>query len=165
MNNEALQENEINDRGLKWDQPMLALYPQRESRNDPGIKRKLFIIPTYFGEEFDPNFAPIPTPQDQLPEIKEWSRQFLIRLIEISATRRSPHQLARWCHRATFQKVLTLTKEFDSLPRLRKIYIREPLESVIEVAATLSYQSRVRVITVRFEGLDNRWLCTAIDLL
>jgi hypothetical protein len=165
MNSETLRESQFNDGDVTWDQPMLALYPKRESRNEPGIKRKLFIIPSYFGEEFDPNFAPIPTPQNQLPEIKEWTRQFLIRLIEISATRRSPHQLARWCHRATFQKVLTMTKEFDSLPKLRKIYIREPLESVIEVAATIGYKARVRVITVRFEGLDNRWLCTAIDLL
>jgi hypothetical protein len=165
MKSETVRDISFEDKDMKWSQPMLALYPQRENRNEPGIKRKLFIIPSYFGEDFDPNFAPIPTPQDQLPEIKEWTRQFLIRLIEISATRRSPHQLARWCHRATFQKVLAMTKEFDSLPKLRKIYIREPLESVIEVAATISYQSRVRVITVRFEGLDKRWLCTAIDLL
>ena len=30
---------------------------------------------------------------------------------------------------------------------------------------TIRYGKRLRALSVRFEGVDNRWLCTALNLL
>ena len=50
-------------------------------------------------------------------------------------------------------------------PRIRKIYIAQPIEGVLEVTATLRFGERVRSLILRFEGVDRRWLCTEFELL
>jgi len=152
----------IEDQTL-WQGPMLPLFPERVRIAEPGIKRRLFLIPSNFGEEFDPHFSPTPTPQVELPEITLWVREFTIRLLEILSSRRSPHQLARWCHRSTFTSLLTMTRSFSTPPRIVRLHIRQPLESLAEVTLLIEYRSRTSALVMRFEGIDKRWLCTVIE--
>ena len=148
-----------------WQEPMLPLYPPRDRTSEPGIKRKLFLIPSHFGEVYESEFAPVPTPQSELPELGQWVRQFVLRMIEIMSMRRPPQQLARWCHRSTFNQLLTMTKKFEKGARIRKVYIRQPLESLAEVIVTVDADARVIAFVLRFEGVDKRWLCTLIEQL
>lgn len=148
-----------------WQEPMLPLYPPRERRNEPGIKRRLFLIPSNFGEVYESEFAPLPTPQSELPELRQWVKNFVLRMIEIMSMRRSPQQLARWCHRTTFNRLLTMTKSFESSARIRKVHIRQPLESLAEVIVTVDTGERIVALVLRFEGVDKRWLCTVIEPL
>ena len=154
-----------NDELARWHEPMLPLYEERTRISEPGIKRRLFLIPSNFGEDFDPNFSPTPTPQEELPEISTWVRQFTVRLLEILSSRRSPHQLARWTHRTTFTALLTKTKSFNTPPKITRVHLRQPLESLAEVSVILQYGSRTRALVMRFEGVDRRWLCTVVELL
>lgn len=148
-----------------WQEPMLPLFPPRERRNEPGIKRKLFLIPSNFGEHYESEFAPVPTPQSELPELRQWVKNFVLRLIEIMSMRRSPQQLARWCHRATFTQLLTMTNFFERSAKVRKVHIRQPLESLAEVTVTIDTGDRILALVLRFEGIDKRWLCTVIEPL
>jgi hypothetical protein len=148
-----------------WQEPMLPLYPPRERVNEPGVKRRLYLIPSHFGERYESEFAPAPTPQSDLPEIRLWVKTFVLRMIEIMSMRRSPQQLARWCHRTTFNQLLTLTKLFETSARIRRVYIRQPLESLAEVTVTVESAGRVTALVLRFEGVDKRWLCTVIEPL
>lgn len=157
------EENREANREKRWQEPMLPLFPKRERIKEPGIKRRLFLIPSNFGEEFDSHFSPTPTPQDALPEIGGWVRQFTIRLLEILSTRRSPHQLARWCHRTTFTELMTMTKSFSAPPRIVRVHLRQPLESLAEVTVLVEYRARISALVLRFEGIDGRWLCTVIE--
>jgi hypothetical protein len=50
-------------------------------------------------------------------------------------------------------------------PKIRKIYISEPIEGVAETTVTLRIGERVRSLILRFEGVDKRWLCTELVLL
>ena len=149
----------------QFNEPMLPLFDQRTRIAEAGIKRRLFLIPSHFDETFDPNFSPLPTPQDDLPEITLWVRDFTRRLLEVMSSRRSPHQLARWCHRHPFTSLLKMTKSFEELPRVRRVHIRQPLESLAEVTIIIEYRSRSEAIVLRFEGVDRRWLCTVIERL
>lgn len=158
LNAQTLPGNQQN-----WQEPMLPLFEKRSRIAEPCIKRRLFLIPTHFNEEYDPHFSPAPTPQEELPEITMWVRDFIKRLVEIMASRRSPHQLARWCHRQTFTSLLGMTKSFTELPRMKRVHIRQPLESLAEVTALFEYRGRTRAIVLRFEGVDKRWLCTVIE--
>lgn len=157
------EENREENREKRWQEPMLPLFPKRERIKEPGIKRRLFLIPSNFGEVFDSHFSPTPTPQDALPEIGGWVRQFTIRLLEILSTRRSPHQLARWCHRTTFTELMTMTKSFSTPPKIVRVHLRQPLESLAEVTVLVEYRARIRALVLRFEGIDGRWLCTVIE--
>jgi hypothetical protein len=146
-----------------FNEPMLPLFQERSRITEVGIKRRLFLIPSNFEETFDPNFSPMPTPQEELPEITVWVRDFTRRLLEVMSARRSPHQLSRWCHRHPFTALLKLTKSFTDLPKVKRVHIRQPLESLAEVTVILEYRSRVQALVLRFEGVDRRWLCTVIE--
>ncbi|MGA0865850.1 MAG: Rv3235 family protein [Candidatus Nanopelagicaceae bacterium] len=146
-----------------FNEPMLPLFDQRTRIAEPGIKRRLFLIPSHFDETFDPNFSPIPTPQEELPEITAWVRDFTRRLLEVMSSRRSPHQLARWCHRNPFATLQKMTRSFTELPKVRRVHIRQPLESLAEVTIIIEYRSRIEAVALRFEGVDRRWLCTVIE--
>ncbi|MFM8190797.1 MAG: Rv3235 family protein [Candidatus Nanopelagicus sp.] len=48
---------------------------------------------------------------------------------------------------------------------VRKIYISQPIEGVVEVTATLRIKDRVRSLSLRLEGVDKRWICTELNLI
>ena len=49
--------------------------------------------------------------------------------------------------------------------RVRKTRITEPLDGVCEATVTVRFGDRLRVVAIRFEGLDGRWLCTCLALI
>jgi len=46
-----------------------------------------------------------------------------------------------------------------------KVLLLEPLDGISESTVTVRYGDRLRVVAIRFEGLDQRWLCTALNLI
>ena len=132
-------------------------------------KPKLYLVPTIdteFGIEWShPKFSPSPSNLSDLPDLYEWSESFVITVIEIWSGRRGAMQLANNCHRSVINKLIKQGKELDDLCRIRKIYLNQPIEGVIEAIATLRIQDRVRSLTLRFEGVDKRWVCTELNLL
>jgi hypothetical protein len=49
--------------------------------------------------------------------------------------------------------------------KIRKIKVTQPLDGISESTVTIRYGDRLRVVAIRFEGLDQRWLCTALTLI
>jgi hypothetical protein len=74
-------------------------------------------------------------------------------------------QLANNCHRSVINKLIKQGKELDNSCRVRKIYLNQPIEGVIEATVTLRIKERVRSLILRFEGVDKRWVCTELNLL
>ena len=132
-------------------------------------KTKLYLVPTIdteFGEEWShPKFSSAPSNLTDLPNINEWSESFIITIIEIWSGRRGVMQLANNCHRSVINKLIKEGKELDNSCRIRKIYLNQPIEGVIEAAVTLRIKERVRSLILRFEGVDKRWVCTELNLL
>ncbi len=150
-----------------WRHPMLALY-EAQPAPTPKIPTKLFLVPTpdtYPGEEIDPEFSARPSYKSELPELQPWVERFVIGVIEIWGGRRQPMQLARWCHRSVHSQLTRSSGSYKEIPRVRKIYLSEPVEGVCETTVTLRIADRVRSLILRFEGVDNRWLCTELILL
>jgi len=73
--------------------------------------------------------------------------------------------LARWTHRNIFDGVVKASGAKRALPKIRNIYISQPIDGVGEVTVTLRYDERVRSLVMRFEGVDKRWLCTELSLI
>jgi len=132
-------------------------------------KAKLYLVPTIdteFGNEWShPKFSSTPSNLTDLPDINEWSESFIITIIEIWSGRRGVMQLANNCHRSVINKLIKQGKELDNSCRIRKIYLNQPIEGVIEAAVTLRIKERVRSLILRFEGVDKRWVCTELNLL
>ena len=149
--------------------PMLELSPQ-ENLPIPALSHKLYLVPTtdpaIADASIDPIFGPQPSALTELPDVNTWSKSFVIGLIEIWAGKRPAMQIARSCHRSVHSKLQNYGKSLASdLPKIRKIYIAQPIEGVIESTVTLRIKDRVRSLILRFEGVDKRWICTELFLL
>lgn len=152
-----------------WSAPVLDLFPQIHPL-PPAIPAipKLYLVPTpncFEGEEEDEDSQPIPTSLADLPRLDEWVEKYLVSTIEIWAGRRPIQQVSRWTHRKVYAELTRNVGQFKVPPKIRKLYIHEPIEGVGEITVTLRFGDRVRALTLRFEGVDKRWLCTQLNLL
>lgn len=151
------------DRSL-WSHPVLDLFPHPAT---PKLeqKAKLYLIPSTFGEDYDPGDEPVPTSTADLPDVHAWTMKFAVSVVEIWAGRRQPAQLNRWCHRAIYNELLKKTGSQKEIGRIRTIHQNEPLDGICESTITVRYGHRLQAMVIRFEGVDGRWLCTALSLL
>ena len=130
--------------------------------------RKLYLVPTpqhLEGEQADVDYLPKPSPLSELPPLQETVNRYVLGVVEIWGGRRQPMQLARLSHRIVYAKILTLAGNQREIPKIRRVYIQEPIEGVAETTVTLRFKDRVRSLVLRFEGVDKRWLCTEFALL
>ncbi len=144
--------------------PVLEMFrppPQLEIVKKP----RLYLVPSTFGEEFDAEFAPQPTSAATLPEITPLIHRFIHNVLEIWAGRRSSQQLQLMCHYNIYSQLQHATGSLQEVGRVRKIRITEPLDGICEATVTVRFGDRLRVVAIRFEGLDGRWLCTCLTLL
>lgn len=144
--------------------PVLDLFRSPEPV-EPPQKAKLYLIPTTFGDEYDPDFAPMPTSASELPEISNWALKYAVSVLEIWAGKRPAAQLARWTHRKIFTKLTTDTGSLLEIGRVRKMHINEPLDGIVESVLTVRYGERLKSLVMRFEGVDQKWLCTELFLI
>jgi hypothetical protein len=134
------------------------------------IAPKLYLVPTpdwVEGEEdIDPDDGPhgIPTPSSELPEINGWVSRFILTVIEIWSGQRAANQLTRWTHRRVLNE-LSSSPITSQSPKIRRIYISAPIDGVAEVTVTMRFGERIKSLVLRFEGVDQRWLCTEMKLL
>ncbi len=147
-----------------WSHPVLDLFPA------PVVeviaqKAMLFRTPSSFGENYDPDFAPQPTSASELPELHTWTLKFVVSVLEIWAGKRQPAQLSRWCHQKIYHELLRNVGSQQDVGRVRTLHQSEPLDGICESTVTVRYGGRLRSLVVRFEGIDKRWLCTALTLI
>ena len=147
-----------------WQHLVLEMF--RPELPEPILKKpRLYLVPSTFGEEYDAEFAPEPTSASELPDIDELIFQFIHKIVEIWAGRRSASQVQAMCHHLIYSDLQRRAGQQKLVGRVRKIKVTQPLDGVSESTVTVRYADRLRVVAIRFEGLDGRWLCTALTLL
>ena len=50
-------------------------------------------------------------------------------------------------------------------PVIRSLHLSEPGDGVVEACSLVHDGTRGRAIALRLEGIDGRWVCTALDVL
>jgi len=152
------------DEDEDWLHPVLEIFRPR-----PIIvaekKSRLYLVPSVFDDEFDPDFAPEPTSAEDLPELNEWCANFARNVLEIFAGRRQPSQLIKQFHHRIFKELLTKSGSQKEVGKIRKLHVSQPLDGICETTVTVRFGNRLRALVFRFEGVDGRWLCTALTLL
>ena len=108
---------------------------------------------------------PIPTSAAELPELHAWPMKFIVSVVEVWAGRRQPAQLIRWCHRVIYMELLQESGSTREIGKIKSIHQSEPLDGICESTALIRYGERLRAVVIRFEGVDGRWLCTALKML
>ena len=147
-----------------WQHLVLEMF--RPELAAPVIQKpRLYLIPSIFGEEYDAEFAPKPTLACDLPDIRQLTFQFIHSVVEIWAGRRTASQVQAMCHHLIFADLQRKAGQQKLVGKIRKIKVTEPLDGISETTVTIRYGDRLRVVAIRFEGLDGRWLCTALTLI
>lgn len=147
-----------------WSHPTLDLYPTPTIITPPQ-EALLYSSPSTFGESFEADDLPRPTSAANLPDIQLWVMNFAVNFLEILAGRRQPAQLHARCHRVIYSELLRRTGKVKEIGRIRKIHINKPLDGICESTITVRFGDRLRALAIRCEGVDGRWLCTALDLI
>ena len=147
-----------------WSHPVLDLFapPAREVVQQSS---KLYLVPSTFGEELELDDLPTPTSATELPELHAWTMKFIVSVVEIWAGRRQPAQLISWCHRVIYMELLRNSGSQKEIGKIKSIHQSEPLDGICESTALIRYGDRLRAAVIRFEGVDGRWLCTALKML
>lgn len=116
-------------------------------------------------DEVDPDFARRLTSAAELPDPKIWSTKFGQAALEIVAGRRGPAQMIRWTNRTVYAHLASQTGRVPATQaRLRRLRMCTPADGVVEAAAVAQLDQRILAAAMRFEGLDGRWMCTALIL-
>jgi len=103
---------------------------------------------------------------DLIPLSSDPHEDFLHPVLEMfRPARRSSQQLQLSCHYTIFSQLQNATGSMTDIGRVRKTRITEPLDGVCEATVTVRFGDRLRVVAIRFEGLDGRWLCTCLALI
>ena len=147
-----------------WEHPVLDLFAPPAPLQFQQ-KAKLYLVPSTFGEDLEPDEMPIPTSASELPELHAWTMKFIVSVVEVWAGRRQPAQLIRWCHRVIYMELLRKSGSQKEIGKIKSIHQSEPLDGICESTVLIRYGGRYRAVAIRFEGVDGRWLCTALKLI
>jgi len=146
-----------------WGHPVLDLF--EPPKKFAPQRARLYSVPSSFGEIYDTDDAPQPTSADDLPELHRWITTFAISTVEVWAGRRQPAQLLQRCHRVIFNELLRKVGSVKSIGRIKSIHVSEPLDGICEAVVIIEFSQRVQALSIRCEGVDGRWICTALNLL
>lgn len=147
-----------------WQHPTLDLFDIKVREHQPQ-RAMLYRSPSLFGESFDADDRPVPTSSSELPDIGQWTMAFATSFLEIISGRRQPAQLAARCHHMIFRQLLKMIGSEKEIGRIRKIHQDQPLDGICESVVTVRFGDRVRAVVIRTEGVDGRWLCTALRII
>jgi hypothetical protein len=142
----------------------LALAPWRAA--DQRVALRLVAEPEPDVED-DGAFDPVRTPRADLEDPLPRATMLARALLEALAGVRPLAQLTRWTTPEVFAQLEPLVAARGWRPwaaTVRRVLVAEPVEGVAEVAAVVQRGPRAGALALRLEGLDGRWLVTALQL-
>lgn len=125
----------------------------------------LFTTPTTFGENWEDDDPLVLSPTSTLPDINRWSFEMATAALEILAGRRRPAQIAERCHPVVMRQILLRAGREIEVGKVQKIHHDQPFDGLCESVVTVRFKERVRPLIIRAEGINGRWLCTALRLM
>lgn len=118
-----------------------------------------------------------PTGRGHLPAPGPWAGRLVQALVEVLAGDRPSAQLVRWTDEHVYGALRASTRPVapgvattraalvPQRAQLRSLRVCEPDDGVAEISATVRRGERTTALALRLEGLDGRWVCTALELV
>lgn len=119
----------------------------------------------------------VPIDRRQLAVVEEWTRRFVQAAVEIVGGDRPMSQLLRWTLPDVYEdlrrRTMLVARAGGHQPGLARVQpVRPRVLSVhtcfirpdaVEASAHVKYGERSRALAARFERIEQRWLCAALD--
>lgn len=108
------------------------------------------------------------TTSQTLPSAKKWCGQFTCAYVEILNGNRPLRQLERWLSLGVAQhvksEIIRISRNSQFSLQVHSLHVSEPTDSVIEGSCVVKENQSFKAMTFRFEGWDNKWICTHLQL-
>ena len=124
------------------------------------------VPPELFVEDAEESFDPVRTPRDELEDPLPRAAMLTRALLEAMAGTRPLSQLAKWVTPevlAVLQAAVVHRSPRPAPTALRRVLVAEPTPGIAEVTAIVDRGPRAEALALRLEGLDGRWLVTALQ--
>lgn len=126
----------------------------------------------FFGARDDEEFGRQPTRTQLLPEPRALVAKLSQAIVEVISGQRPAPQLIRHTSPTIYsvlarQALVAGRRRTPGARRpavVRRIRLCEPADGVVEACAVVVSHGRVRALALRLEGLDGRWLVTALTI-
>ncbi|MER7071479.1 Rv3235 family protein [Terrabacter sp. NPDC000476] len=120
----------------------------------------------------DADFGPRPTRSGLLPEPGPFVARLAQAVIEVVSGQRPAPQLIRHAAPTVYavlaRQAMVAGRRRTPGPQraavVRRVRVCEPADGVVEACAVVVAHGRVRALALRLEGLDGRWLVTALTI-
>ena len=140
----------------------LPPYPVRAAPSPAALR----LLPPPDAEQGPESFDPVRTPREQLDDPVPRAAMLARAVLEALAGIRPVSQLARWVVPevlAVLQSSAVTRAARPAPTALRRVLVCEPTPGIAEVTAVVDRGPRVEAMALRLEGLDGRWLVTALQ--
>jgi hypothetical protein len=141
----------------------LALAPWVAPAHMPALR----LVPEPVDLDDDGTFDPVRTPRTALEDPAPRATVLARALLEALAGDRPLGQLMRWTTPEVFAQLEPLVTTRAQRPwaaTLRKVLVAEPLPGIAEATAIVQRGARTGALALRLEGIDGRWVLTALQL-
>jgi hypothetical protein len=126
----------------------------------------------FFGARDDEEFGRQPTRAQLLPEPHALVARLSQAIVEVISGQRPAPQLIRHTSPTIYsvlarQSLVAGRRRTPGARRpavVRRIRLCEPADGIVEACAVVVSHGRVRALALRLEGLDGRWLVTALTI-
>lgn len=147
---------------------------QEESAGEEKRSKKRNVKNLKQSQDF---FGPQYNKTSELPDPDDSLKALATGVVEVIAGSRQVAQLARYLTDEVYQRLgrrAILAREHREAQGEKTQYQRfavqsminkSPRDGVIESVVLLTSQRRVRAVTIRLEGINNRWRATAVSVL
>lgn len=140
----------------------LSVAPSGRTPAVPQVRPPLRVVGGPAASQPEPGTTP--------PDPRRWSAWFARMAVEVLYGRRALPQLIRWTsedvYTALARRVTRRSRAVPAdTPSIRLVRICRINARVIEAAVVLQTPRRARAMAIRAEVVDDRWLCTALELI
>jgi hypothetical protein len=115
-------------------------------------------------------FGPQRTFSCDLPEPRTWVRHMAQALVEVMSGARPAPQVIRWTTPEVYSVVarrnaVSSRRTLVARPAVvRRVRICQPADGVVEACAVVLDNGRVRALAMRLNGVDRRWVVSALQV-
>ncbi len=120
----------------------------------------------------DEDFGRQQTRSSQLPAAHPFVAKLSQAIVEVVSGQRPAPQLIRHTSPTVYavvaRRAMVSARRRQAEPRrpavVRRVRVCEPADGIVEACAVVVSHGRVRALAIRLEGLDGRWLVTALTI-
>jgi hypothetical protein len=146
----------------------------------PFAPRRLQLVPPLPGVATSPGdvdeddlFGPQRTLASALPAVRPWAQRFIQAMLESVEGRRgfgqispflSPTLVADMERKAGVRARMAAARTAAQPTVVRSVHVCELDDGIAEVSAVIRRGARTLAVALRLEGIDGRWMCTALQM-